>query len=149
MYSQVDADGFQYNLLDSILDFKKDEHAISKRDMYLTTKSGNKRLRKTPIGWKLKVMWKDGFEEWIPLKDLKESCPVEVAEVSVARGINDEAAFKWWVPYTLKKRTVLILTVKARMRRVSHKYGIAVPTSVAHTLELDKANGGDFWSAAI
>ena len=117
--------------------------------MYLTTKSGNKRLRKTTIGWKLKVLWKDGYEEWIPLKDLKENYPVEVAEVSVARGISDEAAFKWWVPYTLKKRIALISAVKARMRRVSQKYGIAVPTTFAQVLALDKANGDDFWSKAI
>ena len=39
--------------------------------------------------------------------------------------------------------------MKARLRRVSYKYGIEVPTTKAHALELDKANGNDFWSKAI
>jgi hypothetical protein len=149
MYSQVDADGFQTNLLNSILDFKTDETAVAREDMYVTRKSGNRGLKKTTAGWKLLVLWKDGFEEWVPLKDMKDSYPIEVAEFAKARGISEEPAFKWWVTYTLKKRNVLVSAVKARLRRVTHKYGIAVPTSVAHALELDKANGNDFWSKAI
>ena len=35
------------------------------------------------------------------------------------------------------------------MRLVSHKYGIEVPTSVEHSLELDKKNGNTFWTDAI
>ena len=35
MYSQVDADGFQFNLLNSILDFKKDDTAVAREDMYV------------------------------------------------------------------------------------------------------------------
>jgi hypothetical protein len=57
-------------------------------------------------------------------------------------GISDEPASKGWVNYTLKKRNVLVSAVKARLRRVSHKYGIAVPTTVTHALELDKARNG-------
>jgi hypothetical protein len=129
MYSHVDADGFQSNLLNSILDFKKDETAIAREDMYVQTKSDNRGLKKTATGWKLLDLWKDVFEEWIPLKDLKENYPIEVAEFAKARGISEEPAFKWWVNYTLKKRNVLVSAVKARLRRVSHKYGIAVPTT--------------------
>jgi hypothetical protein len=35
----------------------------------------------------------DGSESWIPLTDLKESHPVDLAEYTRARGISDEAAF--------------------------------------------------------
>ena len=66
-----------------------------------------------------------------------------------SRGISDVPAFKWWVNYTIKKRNVLVSAMKARLRRVSYKYGIEVPTTKAHALELDKANGNDFWSKAI
>ena len=37
--------------------------------------------------------WKDRSGSWVPLEDLKESHPVEVAEFARARGINDEPAF--------------------------------------------------------
>ena len=48
--------------------------------MYIVTKRGQKKLRKTTCGWKLLVKWKDKTESWIPLCHMKESHPVEVAE---------------------------------------------------------------------
>ena len=71
------------------------EKAMSKNDKYITTRRGQKKLRKTTIGWKLLVKWKDGSETWVHLKDLKESHPVDVAEYAMSRGISDEAAFSW------------------------------------------------------
>mgnify|MGYP000261467214 CR=1 FL=1 len=72
------------------------------------TKRGQKRLRKTTVGWQLLVKWKDQSESWIPLKDMKESHPVEVAEFATARGIENEPAFAWWVPYTSEKESTCI-----------------------------------------
>ncbi len=42
------------------------------------------------------------MEQWIPLSNLKASNPVEAAEFTKSRQIDDEPAFKWWVPYTPK-----------------------------------------------
>ena len=39
---------------------------------------------------------------------MKESNPIEVAEYAVARKIDDEPAFEWWVPYALRKRDVIV-----------------------------------------
>ena len=150
MYSQVDIDGHQYNLLDDIVGHESDSSAIKKENMYWTCKKTSRRhIRKTTIGWKLKVLWKDGTEQWIPLKDLKESNPVELAEYAKATGIADEPAFKWWVPYTLKRRDRIISAVRARVKRTTHKYGIELPTSVEHALKLDQQNGNTFWRDAI
>ena len=41
--------------------------------------------------------WKDGSVDGVPLKDLKQSNPVELAEYSVANEISDEPSFNWWV----------------------------------------------------
>ena len=38
----------------------------------------------TTKGWKLLVQWRYGTQDWIPLKDLKESYPVETVEYSDA-----------------------------------------------------------------
>ena len=46
--------------------------------------------QKITIGWKFFVKCKDGSQEWVPLKLLKESNPVEVAEFVTARNIADE-----------------------------------------------------------
>ena len=48
----------------------------------------------TTAGWHILVLWKNGEEEWMPLTLLKEHLPVELAEFAVARGIEDEPAFK-------------------------------------------------------
>ena len=57
-------------------------------DKYMITPKGRKMLCRTTQGWKLKVLWKNQLESWIPLKDLKESNPVEVTEFAKARGIE-------------------------------------------------------------
>ena len=64
------------------------------------------------------------------LKDLKESNPVEVAEYAVAHKLDDKAAFEWWVPFTLRKRNMIISAVKSRVKRKTHKYGIEIPKYV-------------------
>ena len=149
MYAQVDPDGHSYNILDGIIDHSKDESAVDKSSGYVTTKSGQKRLRKSTKGWKLLVAWKDGSEQWIPLSVLKESNPVEVAEFAVAKGIDDEPAFKWWVPYTLRKRDKIISGVVGRVKRVTHKYGVEIPRTIEEAYKLDERNGDTIWRDAI
>ena len=79
------------------------------------------------------VRWRDGHEAWIALKDLKESNPVETAEFAKSKGIDLEPAFAWWVPYTLRKRDVILAAVKSLIRRTTHKYGVELPRDVEHT----------------
>ena len=72
-----------------------------------------------------------------------------MAEYEKSRGIDDEPAFKWWVPYTLRKRDNIIAAVKARVRLATHKYGIEVWRSIKHAKQLDKKNGNIFWIQAL
>ena len=147
--SRCDNDGFSTTMLKCITDFSKALDAVTESNMYVTTKNGKKRLRKTTQGWKLLVRWADDTESWIPLADMKESHPVDVAEFAKARGIDKEPAFAWWVPYTLRKRDVIINAVQSRARKVTHKYGIELPTSVAHARELDAKNKNTLWQDAL
>ena len=149
MYSQVDPDGHRTQLVEDIVDYKKDHTAVSMADKYLITKSGQRRMRKSTVGWKLLVQFKNGTEEWIPLKVMKESNPVEVAEFSVARGINEEPAFAWWVPFTLRSRDRIIASVAAGVRQVTHKYGVEIPRSIKESFALDAKNGNTFWRDAL
>ena len=79
-FSQVDADGYHVMLMDEIIDHRSNGHAITKDNKYINTKRGRK-LRKSTVGWELQVLWKDGSTSWIALKELKESNPVEVANM--------------------------------------------------------------------
>ena len=40
----------------------------------------------TTKGWDMLVRWKDGSQSWIPLKDVKESNPLETADYAISRG---------------------------------------------------------------
>ena len=150
MLTQVDSEGYSTTLMQGIVDFKKDDAvAVSKPDMYVVTPRGQRRMRKTTQGWKLLIQWAGGSESWIALKDMKESHPVEVAEFARARGIHDEPAFAWWVPYVIRKRDVILSKLKARIRKTTHKYGIEVPTSLEHAYEIDRVNKNTIWRDAL
>ena len=51
MYKQVDADGHDNNFLYRIIEHRKDETTVEQANMYITTKSGQKRMRMTTHGW--------------------------------------------------------------------------------------------------
>lgn len=72
-----------------------------------------------------------------------------MAEFARSRGIADEPAFSWWVPYTLRKRDVILSLIKARVKRTTHKYGIEIPRSVSHAYQIDIRNKNHFWRDAI
>ena len=149
LLSQVDTQGFHLKLFHSILDHDMDDSAITKEEFYATDKDGRKRMRQTTAGWSLQVLYRDGTKQWVPLKDLKESNPVDLAEYAKARKIADQPAFAWWVPYTLRKRARIVSALKNRIRKMTHKYGVEIPHEIEHAYELDRKNGNTFWADAI
>ena len=72
---------------------RKDDTAVPMSEATFTTKSGQTRNKKTTKGWKFCIQWNDGKCEWVKLKDLKESHPVEVAEYAKANQLLQEPAF--------------------------------------------------------
>ncbi len=148
MYAQCDTEGRQHLLLDAIIDHRKGGHAVKKADMYIQAGS-NRQIRKTTKGWHLCVEWKDGTTTWEQLADLKESYPVQVAEYATARGIGDEPAFVWWVPYVLSKRDQIIAAVSKRYQKRTHKFGIRIPKDVEEAIKIDEENGNTLWQDAI
>ena len=85
----------------------------------------------------------------MPLNRLKQSLPLKTAEFDVSREIDNEPAFKWWVPYTLRRRDRIIACVNKRMCRTTHKHGVEMPTSVAHAKKLDDVIGNTLWVCSI
>ena len=101
------------------------------------------------MGWELLVKWRDQRESWVRLCELKKSHPIETAEFAMARGIQDQPAFAWWVPFTLGKRDGIVYAIKSRVRKVTRKNGIEIPLDVEHAGRLDKLNGNDLWAKAL
>ena len=149
LYSQIDDSGHHKRELDCILGYKQDSTAVRRSDMWLPTKSGQRRMRQSTKGWTLLVQWLDGSQQWIPLKRIKEFYPVEIAEYAVSEGIDDQPAFAYWINHVLKKRDKIISALKNRMTKATHKYGIELPTSVAHAKQIDARNGNSLWADAL
>ena len=103
----------------------------------------------TTKGWELLVEWKDSSTNWVSLKDIKESYPVEVAEFALATRISMEPAFAWWVPFVLKKRNRILAKVKSKYWLRTHKFGIHIPKSVEEARKIDEQNGDTLWWDAI
>ena len=150
MLSGCDSQGVHYQILSEMIDHKKDGSAIRKEDGYIKSNNGSTPKPKiTTRGWKLLVEWKDGSIDWVPLKDLKASNPIELAEYAIANNISEEPAFNWWVKKTLRKRDRMISKVKSKYWRTSHKFGIRIPKTVDEALRIDRETGTDYWSKAI
>ena len=116
IFMESDADGFSSSFLYHIIDHKSLGEAINMADKYITTKTGARHLCQTTVGWKFIVEWANSWRQWIDLKLLKESNPVQVAEYVTACKIADEPAFAWWVPYVLRKREIIVSAVNSRVK---------------------------------
>ena len=152
MYLQVDQDKISQTLLESIIDYRKKEHKATNDNMCVATKADYKRIHQTTVGWKLLVKFRYGYDQWVPLKILKENNPIEVSEFSefaTARDIADEPGFCQRVPYTLRKRDPIISAVTYRARNTSHEYGIEVPRNLDHAKQLISINVNCLWQEAI
>ena len=79
LYSQVYDEGNEFLLLDEIIDYRKDDPAITAEEATVEpTCAKNQHYVQTTKGWQLSVTWKDGSTSWEPLKDLKESNLIQV-----------------------------------------------------------------------
>ena len=130
VYAIADTEGYSAFVMKDIIDHKKDDTAVPMSEATFTTKSGQTRNKKTTKGWKFCIQWNDGKCEWVKLKDLKESHPVEVAEYAKANQLLQEPAFRWWAPYALNTKNRILSAMKKRYFRRDQKYGIELPKTV-------------------
>jgi len=150
LYSQVDEEGFDTGILQEICDHQMTNSAVPISEGF----SGEGKQKKpvvTTKGWKLKVLWKDGSYDWLPLSQVKAANPIETAEYAVAQGIHKEPAFNWWLPHVLRKRDSIIHKCVTRMRKSNKmKFGIMIPDSIQDAYKLEDAeNGNTYWQDSI
>jgi hypothetical protein len=100
LWSQCDAEGCEFNVIQGIIGHRKNEQAIAMSDGHY----GNPDCpcpKRTTVGWTIEVEFANGTTDWLPLKDVKESNPIKLAKYDIQSRINKEPAFIWWVPHVL------------------------------------------------
>ena len=96
------------------------------------------------------VKWKDDSQSWIPLKNVKESNPLETAEYAMFRGIDTEPAFAWWVKHVQRLKSRAISRLHAsKQSKYRIRFGIEVLDTIEEALNLGKVNENDLWQNAI
>ena len=84
----------------------------------------------TPLEGRISILCRSQVRQWIPLKVLNESNPVEVANYVMSNRLINKPAIKWQAPYTLRKRHHIVSNVVCRVKKEAHKYGIRIPRSI-------------------
>ncbi len=108
LFAQVDPEENCLALFDDVIVYRTNGKQVEMDDGFVTTPTGTKRKKETTVGWEMLLQWKDGSTTWVPLKDAKETYPLQIAEFATATGIAEQPAFNWWVPFTMKKRSQII-----------------------------------------
>ena len=147
--AQVDDNGHVHMILDEIEDHRVLQDAVKRNEGTYKTSQGTIRKKRTTKGWELLVRWRDGSSNWVRLKDLKDSYPVDLMEYAVENNLQEEPAFAWWIPVVEKKRKSIIFKAKTKYWERTHKFGIEVPKNVKDAKRIDSENGNTLWQDAI
>lgn len=67
----------------------------------------------------------------------------------MANKLSEEAAFHWWVSFTLEKRDRIISAIKTQSHKRNQKFGIKTPQSVERALAIDQETNTSLWKDAI
>ena len=95
IFTQADSEGRQFLLLDEILVYRKLNSAVEKKNGTYVGYNGNQHKVKTTKWYEFHVLWKDGNTDWIPLKDMYASNPLETADFAIACKLHNEPAVAW------------------------------------------------------
>jgi hypothetical protein len=149
LIAQVDDEGRRQMMLSKNIDHRVLPDAIPQSQGTNKNAYGVKRKKASTRGWQILVEWQDGSTDWIELKDLKESFPVELAMYAVNNNVSDEPAFAWWVPYELKKQRRILQNARTKYWSRTHKCGIRIPKNIKEAIEIDQEAGNTLWMDAI
>jgi hypothetical protein len=86
MYASWDADGNEYILFDSYVDYKSNRKAVTKVNQRFVHNGCNS-LHRSTVRWNLCVQWKDGSTSWQSLKELKETYPIPSPSMRSHKGL--------------------------------------------------------------
>ena len=95
LWAQCDSEGRQFMIIRDIVGHRKNATAITKGSPEATYEAGNGNQvpTKTTKGVDIEVEFCNGETIWMPMIDVKDSNPIELAKYVYAQQINDEPAF--------------------------------------------------------
>ena len=93
--------------------------------------------------------WNDGSVNWVPLKDLKQSNPVELAKYVRSNSISGERVFIWWVMETLSFQNRIISKVKYNYCYTPHNFLIKLHNTVKEAYKIVRQPETYSWTKAI
>ena len=149
LYTIIEDNNTESRSLEAILDHGNSINSKSETRNYIITKSEQKRERKSTTGWRILLRWNDGGEQWVTLRRMKETYPVQIAQYAASRGLLYKSAFYWWAPYALKKRDTVISLIRTIANKATHKYGIQLPRSISEAVFIDRENKDGLWRDSI
>ena len=94
MLSKIYEEGHQKLLLEIIIYHIKYNTANKKSGGYMTSLTRHKQWKMTTWWWELCVSWGNVANEWIHLKDLRDSYPVQLSLYAKYNNIHDDTAFE-------------------------------------------------------
>ena len=121
LLAEADAKGKRFLLMEEIECHRKTADAIPEHKGTFLTSHGIKRKKRTTQGWEFLARWKGGTSDWVTLKELKESCPVQLADCVISNDLQGEPAFDWWLSCVNKKRKAVVSKVKSKYFQQTHK----------------------------
>jgi len=149
MLAQSDPECQRHVIFKEIVGHQVGDNVIKKKEGFTIGFNGNVQSKKTTRGWDLIcVEWRDSLTSWLPLKDVKDANPLELAQYAIANGIAEEPAFKWWVQEILKKKCI-IAKIRTKYWCTTHKFNIKIPKLVEQTLQIVYETGTNYWKRAI
>ena len=138
MYKHVDSEWFTNKILDQVQRHRKTDEATEKSDGYVKDSKGRISRGITTKGYDLLTKFRDGFESWLPLVDLKQYNPLEIADYAISNKLEKGPGFAWLVPHVIKKLNNIISAVASRVRIKNLKYGMKIPISITDTYDIDR-----------
>ena len=100
----------------------------------------------------LHVKWKQGNYTYITLRSLMNHDMYATMLYAVRKRLADQPEWDWvndFVEDTKKYQGLVCAMKTSRAFGPKYKFGVEVPRSIKHALEIDKRNGNDLWREAI
>ena len=92
LYEYVDENGASHNIIKSITNHHQLENAVLLSEGTYTILYGTKQQVIITEGWDFYVEWINGSSFWIPLREIKESIPIYIAEYAKS---HDKKSFSY------------------------------------------------------
>ena len=99
----------------------------------------------------LKVTWIGGDKQWVPLDDMRLHDPYIVIKYALKNKLTDKPGWEWAQHYVKHDKILnnMVHAYKASRFLRNIKFGVEVPQSTRHALQIDKDDNNDSWKKAM